>query len=203
MQRNASTQFIDPDDKDIVIVSDVDEILDSRRADEVIWAVQKYDIVTVKLRLSHFFFDLLVDWWPGPEDYAYRTFIMTGRYFRTLKGRADRLRKAGESGALIGKVHCLSGFAGFHHSWIGDVDALVRKISAYSHDPEEHAAELRDEHGAIRVAGVKQFLESHRCLFDGSRLRACTDLPMLSSVDMLHDRMSRFLLRKSVPHSEG
>ena len=49
MQRNASTQFIDPDDKDIVIVSRRDEILDSRRADEVIWAVQKYDIVTVKL----------------------------------------------------------------------------------------------------------------------------------------------------------
>lgn len=195
MQRNASTRFIYPDDNDIVIISDIDEILDSRRADELVWAAQKHGIVTVRLHLSHYFFDLFVEGWPGPENYSHRVFIMTGRHFRSLKCSPDQLRKAGEAGELVDKVHCLDGFAGFHHSWIGNVDTLMAKLAAYAHDTEDHDTSLLDAAGNIRHFAVLEFLDSQRCLFSGRNLYVQSDLPMLSAIDECSKYTSRFLLR--------
>ncbi|MEI8305719.1 MAG: hypothetical protein WCF99_01520 [Chloroflexales bacterium] len=44
MVRNASVQFVEVKDEDVIIISDIDEIIDSRYSDEIIWAVQKHEI---------------------------------------------------------------------------------------------------------------------------------------------------------------
>ena len=127
-QRNTSCSWIRPDDSDIVILSDIDEILDYKRIDEVIDKVKQHQIVTVRLHFTLFYFNLFSKNWSGAPDYSYRVFVMTGKYFNELKISSDKLRKLGESGALINQIYCLDGFSGFHHSWLGDRDFVVKKI---------------------------------------------------------------------------
>jgi len=155
------------------------------------------EIITIRLRLSHFYFDLFVDGWPGPVDYSYRVFIMTGKYFRSLKYTPDQLRKAGEAGKLTKDVYCLEGFSGFHHSWIGGIDYLMAKINAYSHDPEDHDQDILDKRGRISRLEIRKFLESKRSLFSGRSLYTNNDIQLLSSIYELKELTSQFLLRET------
>ena len=195
MQRNASVKFIDPKDEDIVILSDVDEIIASEFSDEIVWATRKHGIITVKLHLSNFYFDLFVDGWPGPPDYSYRVFVMTGKHFRSMPYTPDHLRKAGESGKLMNDVFCLEDFAGFHHSWIGDTDDMLAKINAYSHDPEDHDRDILDPRGRVNPSQIRFFLESKRSLFSGRSLYTQDSLQLLPAIYELKDVTSNFLIR--------
>ncbi|MBN4046644.1 hypothetical protein JYU02_01450, partial [bacterium AH-315-P15] len=58
IQRNVVHKAIDPADDDIVILSDIDEILDSSKADYLVDQVTKHGLVTVRLHHSLFFLNL-------------------------------------------------------------------------------------------------------------------------------------------------
>jgi hypothetical protein len=135
-QRNYASLIIDKinlQDDDILIFSDVDEIIDSRNKDIIIEKVKKHGIVTGKLHFTMFYLNLFVQNWGGAPDYSYRTFIMTGEYYKKMNVTLDMLRKAGERGKLEGIVYCMDEFIGFHHSWLGDSDFVQNKIMAYAH----------------------------------------------------------------------
>lgn len=52
LSRNYSLLNSNYQDDDILILSDVDEIIDSRYADQIISAVQKYDVVTIGIHFT-------------------------------------------------------------------------------------------------------------------------------------------------------
>lgn len=176
MQRNAVHRILGAvNDDDIVVLSDIDEILDSRHAGEVIDAARRHGIVSVRLHHTLYYLNLYsTNWhevWPGsPPDYAYRLFVMTGARFRKLAQGSDRLRRRGEWGQLNRKVHLLDGFRGFHHSWLGDEAAALAKLRSYAHSADEHRADLLDEAGNISAGKLRDCIRSGQSLFPGNRL---------------------------------
>ena len=164
-QRNSACSFIEVDDNDIVILSDLDEIIDRRFADRIVDETRKHGIITLKLRFTMFYFNLFSRNWGGPPDYSYRTFIMTGRYFKSLDVTSDQLRKMGEHGKLLTTVHCLDEFGGFHHSWVGDAEFVAKKLKAYAHDAADHDGRVFSRGKRVNVDYVRECIETKRSIF--------------------------------------
>ncbi|MCW3465321.1 hypothetical protein [Chitinophaga nivalis] len=137
-------------DEDIIILSDLDEILDSRFADRIIDEVKKHQIVTVKLHFSVFYLNLFADRNHGAPDFSYRTFIMTGRYFKRMPFTADYLRKKGTSAGLLNTVHCIDDYMGFHHSWMQHTTNAFSKLKAFEANVQDKGL-IRDDFAANAV----------------------------------------------------
>ncbi len=188
-------------DEDLVILSDIDEIIDSRHADEVVELARRHGIVSVELHHTLFYLNLYsANWhevWPGsPPNYAYRVFVMTGAHFRKLREGSDRLRRRGEWGRLHGEVHLLQGFRGFHHSWLGDEHAALDKITAYCHGLGDHRADLLDEDGQPSLERLGHFIRSGQSFFPGNRLeiRSLQDIAPLGCIAADPDRYRHLML---------
>lgn len=186
---------------DIVILSDIDEILDARRADEVIDAARRHGIVSVELRHTLYYLDLYsANWhevWPGsPANYAYRVFIMTGAWFHALSEGSDRLRRRGEWGRLDRDIPLLRGFRGFHHSWLGGAEAALDKLNAYAHSPNEHRPELIGEDGRVSPERLASFIRAGQSIFPGNRLEihSFDEIEPLQSVMERRDDLGSLLL---------
>lgn len=189
-QRNYVHRVIEPEDDDVVILSDLDEILDSTMAEYFVDMVKKHGVFTVKLHHTMFFLNLYSqNWhelWSGaPPDYGYRTFVMSGKYFRSMKTSSDRLRRLGEWGRLNDKIICADEFGGFHHSWLGDANAAIQKMSAYAHSVSDHGTNTRDPiTGKLSIDNIRNLVEGRKSLFDGHDLviRGLDEQPLLKSI---------------------
>ena len=147
-------------DDDILIFSDVDEILMPDKIKELIDLTFLHGIITVKLHFTMFYLNLFSENWSGSPDYSYRLFIMTGQYFKKHKIKYDKLRKQGENNRLNDSVYCFPDFAGYHHSWLGDEDFVAKKLIAYSHVKEHKETSSEFIHKCVR-GGVSLF-EGHK-----------------------------------------
>jgi len=172
-QRNYPQQIIrniDLKDDDILIFSDVDEIIYSEEKDKIIEYTKKYGIITIKLTFTSYFMNLKVKNWGGPPEYSYRVFIMTGERYKALNISLDMLRKAGERGRLIGLVYCPEEILGVHHSWLGDEHFIVNKINSYAHKEHKKYANIdlireKIKSGESFIPGVKlEIIEEPRYL---------------------------------------
>ena len=190
------------EDQDILILSDVDEIVDARRADELVDAATKHGAVSIRLHHTLFYLNLYsTNWheiWPGsPPDYAYRVFAMTGAYFRAMARTSDRLRKLGEWGKLDSEIPLLDGFAGFHHSWLGDEAAAIDKLQSYSHSFSDHnAALVSAADGSVNAAAMREAMRTGQSIFPGNQLelRSFESLEPLQSVRELGDELCELIL---------
>ncbi|HVI43407.1 MAG TPA: hypothetical protein VM802_00990 [Chitinophaga sp.] len=132
MQRNSCSLMKDiVGEEDIIILSDLDEFLDSRLAEQIITAVKRHQIITVKLHFSVFYFNLFSDRSHGVDHFSYRTYVMTGKYFHKMPFTGDYLRKKGISGGLLQTVHCPDSYMGFHHSWLEHSVHAFDKLKAF------------------------------------------------------------------------
>lgn len=174
VQRNESCSHIDPEDDDIVILSDIDEVIDSRYADKIIYEVKKRGIVTIKLNFTLFYFNLFSVNWGGPKDYSYRVFIMTGKYFKSMTISSDELRKLGEQGKLCNDIYCMEEICGFHHSWLGDENFIINKIKSYSHT--EHSKYANIDY-------IKECLKNKKSIFPGHDLIVRDDIEFIENVE--------------------
>lgn len=195
-QRNSACSYIDVDDNDIVILSDVDEIIDSRYADRIIHETRKCGIVTIKLHFTLFYFNLFSKNWGGPPSYSYRTFIMTGRYFKSMYITSDQLRKKGEHGKLFSMVYCLEDIMGFHHSWLGDDRYVAEKLKSYSHDATDHDSRVFSADGSVNVDYIRECIEQKRSVFGPEHeLYADHTINLLESVEKLkHNNKSMYFI---------
>ncbi len=195
VQRDLASSWVRPNDDDIVILSDIDEIIDSSRIDEIINQVAKHQIITIKIQFTLFYFNLFSKNWTGPPDYSYRVFIMTGKYFNSMKISSDKLRKLGEHGALINEVHCLDGFSGFHHSWLGDHNFIAKKIMSYSHGPEDHDSRLFNSLGEVDIDYVEYCLRNCESIFGKEHsLYQDNKIQLLKSVNSIRDKHPQYFL---------
>lgn len=118
-------------DDDIVILSDLDEIIDSRFADMIIEKVKKHQVMTMSLHYSVFYLNLFSDRSHGAPNFSYRLYIMTGKYFNSMPFSSDYLRKKGIAEALKEEVYCAEEFMGFHHSWLEHTTKAFPKLLAF------------------------------------------------------------------------
>lgn len=177
-----------PQKNDILIFSDIDEIIDSQKLPKVIEFAKEHGVVTVKLHFTLYFFNLFSEAFFGPEDYSYRVFIMTGEYYNSMTMSPDSLRKKGEAGELSKEIRCYPSFAGFHHSWIGDAEFVATKLASYSHGQEDHDAKLYDSNSRIDISAVAELLNGKKSMYGSKhKLRIRTDIPMLGSVEKLRE----------------
>ena len=126
-------------DEDIVILSDVDEILDSRFAGRLIDEVRKRDIITVKLHYSVFYLNLFTASNHGVPHFAYRLFLMTGRHFKTMPFNSDYLRKRGIEGGFLDEIYCPDEPMGFHHSWLEPDKNAFSKLKAFRNNVQDQS----------------------------------------------------------------
>jgi hypothetical protein len=176
-------------DGDVIVLSDIDEILDPACAGEVIDAARRRGIVSVELHHTLFYLNLYsTNWhevWPGsPPNYAYRLFAMTGAHFRKLKRGSDALRRQGEWGKLSASVPLLKGFKGFHHSWLGDEAAALEELQSYAHSVSEHRPDLAGADGKVTKASLGRFIRAGESIFPRNilEIRSFAQTPPLPSV---------------------
>ncbi len=194
IQRNAAASHVCIDDEDIVILSDVDEILYGELIPELVDIVKKREIITVPVIFTCFYLNLVCKDWPGPKNYSYRIFLMTGKKFNNLSITSDQLRKKGESGRLVNEVYCYDKFAGFHHSWLGDVDFIANKLRSYAHDNSDHSPEIFYPSGELNIHELNKRILAGNGIFPGQTLVVDSELKHLESVEKKRDSLSRYFI---------
>lgn len=186
VSRNYSLWNSNYNDDDILILSDMDEIIDSRYADEIIDAVNRYDIITIKIHFTMFYFNLFCSNWSGPAYYSYRIFIVKGGYLRkNFYNDSDYLRKMGEQSNLLNEVKCLEGIKGYHHSWLGDETFVVNKLKSYAHTLDCHSKDIIDNRGEIDIDVVKNNIRLGKSIFSNVSLNVNNEIELLYSVEQL------------------
>ena len=195
VQRNYSLWNANVDDDDIVILSDIDEIIDSKYADIIIHEVKKRGIVTIKIHFTLFYFNLFCSGWLGPEDYSYRIFILRGdilkkRFFHD----SDFLRKEGERGLITDEVYCFPEIMGFHHSWLGDEHFVLNKLNSYAHSDEEHSSSIKTD-GKYDIDLLREHIKEGKTIFDGSTLSINDSIQLISSVDKLKETNPEYFFK--------
>lgn len=141
VQRNRATHLLENTvhDDDIVILSDLDEVLDGRYADQIVEETRKRGIITVKLHYSVFYLNLFTASNHGTPHFSYRLYVMTGRYFKTMPFTPDYLRKRGIEGGFLNEIHCLQEFMGFHHSWLEHDKTAFPKLKAFEANVQDRS----------------------------------------------------------------
>ena len=175
MQRNTCNILRDvAGEEDIIILSDLDEFLDSRLADRIVDTVKKHQIITVKLHFSVFYLNMFSDKSHGMRNFSYRTYIMTGKYFHKMPFTGDYLRKKGISGGLEQTIHCPDEFMGFHHSWLQPAANAFTKLKAFE-------ANVKDK-TLIRSDFAEQCIRDKRLPYLDAALYIDNEKPFLRSV---------------------
>jgi hypothetical protein len=173
IQRNLSCMKDLVSDEDIVILSDVDEIIDSRFAQRIIDEVKKRDVVTIKLHFSLFYLNLYSTNWGGPENYSYRVFIVKGKVLKKWNFDYDTIRKSGERNLFSNQIYCISEVCGFHHSWLGDKTAISNKLISYAHT----------EHNLLNdIDYIQKCITNKISIFPGHELAADDSIMLLDSI---------------------
>jgi hypothetical protein len=187
VSRNNSLWGSDYEDNDIVILSDIDEIVDSQFADSLIENAKKYGIVTINIYFTMFYFNLFCPEWSGPIDYSYRIFAVKGDVMRNrFYNDSDYLRKMGESGKLLSEVKCLDGFKGYHHSWLGDEKFILNKLSSYAHAMDNHDSSIFTD-GQLDIKKIKEHFIAGKSIFSGIDLYKDDTISLLPSVEKLRE----------------
>lgn len=195
VSRNNTLWNSNYEDEDILVLSDVDEIVDSRYADEIIETVKKLGIVTIKIHFTMFFFNLFCTKWTGPADYSHRIFIVRGDVMRNkFYNDSDYLRKMGESGKLTDTVYCFKDFKGFHHSWLGDEKFVANKILSYSEAVSHHNNGVLNEKGEPDINIIKKKILNREPVFANAHLTLDDSIHLLPIVDKLRNKESSFFL---------
>ncbi len=186
LQRNLAHSFVDIGDDDIVIFSDIDEIIDPRKIDWLIENVKKRGPITIKIYFTLFYFNLFSQNWGGPPDYSYRITLMKGSTFKKrFYSDSDRLRKLGEHGCLYDIVYCPDEILGFHHSWIVDENSISEKLLSYAHTEHQYLSS-KDY--------IRTCLKEKRSIFPGQILNINNEIPLLDSVDKLRDKEPQYFV---------
>ena len=202
MQRNFVHEVLfDIADDDLLVLGDVDEIVDSRYADEIVDQARKHGAVSIEMHHTLFYLNLYSrNWeevWPrSMPNYAYRVFVMTGAAMRKIGVKSDPLRRRGEWGQLSKSIKLLKGFKGFHHSWLGDERAALDKLGSYAHSVSEHRPELVDEKGEVTMETLARFIRSGVSIFPGHELeiRSFDEVAPLTTVASDPDRFAHLIL---------
>jgi len=167
-------------DDDILVLSDIDEIIDAKFAPDILAEVEKRGIVTVKFHFTLFYFNLFSKKWGGPADYSYRTFIVKGKVFREQwNSDYSTLRRSGERFELMDKVYCMPDIVGFHHSWLGDEKFISEKLAAYTH--VEHAKYNDPEY-------IKNSLAQGVSIFPDQELEINNTIQLLDQIEQNRER---------------
>jgi hypothetical protein len=205
LQRNYVHEVLsDVAAEDIVILSDLDEVIDARQADEIVDAARRHGVVSIRLHHTMFYLNLYsTNWhevWKVPSvDYSHRVFVMTGERFNQLgrEEKSDRMRMLGKVGKQIGKIHLMDGMRGFHHSWLGDAQSALDKLNSYAHALRDHTGELTDENGQVTQETMERFIQSGRSIFPGNNLeiRSFEEIEPLQTVTENRDRFEHLILR--------
>jgi len=145
-QRNAINiplLFCNPKDDDIIIISDIDEVPRAKQVNKF-----KPDInfaALIQDKYSYF-----LNCFEGRQTWD-RARIMTWEY---LKDKSpEEVRNSGYDFSIHD--------AGFHWSWLGGVDEMVRKLESFSHQ-EHNTPELNN------AEVLKHKLETGQCLWNNN-----------------------------------
>lgn len=170
-------------DDDILVMSDIDEIVDPDCVDRIVCETRKRGVVTFKMRYSMIYFDLMSRN-EGAPDWSYRVFFMTGRFFKAMKKTPNKLRKAGEQGRLMNEVHCIQEYCGYHHSWLGDTARAMQKWAAYSHVPSDFGGALVSQ-GQMDIEFIGRCIREGRSFLSNGELLEPYSGALLDSVEQL------------------
>jgi hypothetical protein len=195
VQRNYATSFLHDvvTDEDIVILSDVDEIVDSRFAERIVEETKRHGIMTMRLHYSVFYLNLFTRTNHGVSDFSYRLFVMTGRYFKTMPFTPDYLRKRGIEGGFLNEIYCPEQHLGFHHSWLEPDKNALRKLQAFR-------ANVKDQ-SIIDPGYVEKCLRERRLHYLNADLYIDDNKPFLSSLSEM-DRSGLWLESETGAHAD-
>jgi hypothetical protein len=194
VSRNNALWLSDYENNDIVVLSDIDEIIDSQFADIIIENTKKYGIVTINIYFTMFYFNLFCPQWSGPANYSYRIFAVKGNILRKrFFNDSDYLRKLGENSKILSEVKCLDGFMGYHHSWLGDEAFILNKLQSYTHALEDHDESIFTQ-GQLDIHKIKEHFVHGRSIFTNVQLYKDDVIKLLDSVEKLRKEKPEYFI---------
>ena len=180
-------------DDDIIIASDIDEIIDFSFFSEIEDLVKKKQIITIKFYQTLYYFNLFeFNNNSGPNDWSYRTFVMTGKYFKQIKS-IEKLRTMGASNQLINKIYCPEVIMGFHHTWLLSND-LNYKLNNYSHTIKEHVMLKNLKERNIDNKKLLKIASSKKNILEGTDLITNSQIKLLNSVENKRKKLKHLFL---------
>lgn len=180
-------------DNDIIIISDLDEILDFTFFDEIKYYLIKKEIITVKLYHTMYYFNLFeFNKINGPQKWSYRVFVMLGSYFKKISS-IEKLRILGAANKLKNEVYCPRKIMGFHHSWLVCNDNFA-KIKNYSHTLDEHKALNQSSPKEVYRENLDFIIKSKINILEGTKLVINNKIKLLDSVNALRPKLQYLFL---------
>ncbi len=167
-------------DNDILIISDLDEIIDPSFFDEIHHFVRSKQIITIKFYTTMYYFNLfVVNKELEPAEMSHRIFIMTGKYFKKIDS-IDKLRILGSANKLK-EIYCPKKIMGFHHSWLLS-NNLLYKLKNYSHKVEEHTDLKSNNKDYIQRKLIIKIIKEKKNLIGNLNLSKLAHIKLLQSV---------------------
>lgn len=195
IQRNIASSFIEFEDDDIIILSDIDEIIHKDSMYKIISDVIKFGIITIRLHVTFYYLNLFLLNGAGPPNFSYRVFIMTGKYFKKMQFTPDKLRKMGEAGKLTDQIYCSDEISGFHHTFLGDEKFIANKLKAYPHSIDDHHPNLFKKNGDVDINYLKYCLQNRVSIFgDNHKLEVNNLIPQLHTVESNRSKYQNLFL---------
>ncbi len=148
-QRNCIIQGLkDAQPTDELIISDLDEIPDPEKVKECIGTpgIKLFEQMQICYFLN--FRDLIYPTWPGTKILSYQTFLNSAQ--RAVDFSAFLLPAVNE-GVTCSKIRAMRPDktirqAGWHFSYLGGVDAIIKKMKASSHQEYNNANFVNNDH---------------------------------------------------------
>lgn len=206
-QRSYLDQFLKNklNDKDILISSDLDELLDFRKFDFILDSTKKHGILTVNCYETMYFFNLFnfekKKQIINARNWSYRIFIMTGKAFKDLKLSLHNLRFKGVMNQLKNEIHCLKGYYGFHHSWLPPEEkkystkthekSIINKLKNYSHFNHELNLNILKKYTKHNRINFEKIVNDKKSFLQNSYLSKNEEIELLPEVNKL---------KKKYPH---
>lgn len=124
-QRNGILNNLPYKDDDLLLISDVDEIVSRHYWTKILFYAKKKGVCSIRMRVLYYFINLFT-----PEDCTAAK-MYTGKMLRENGFTADAARQFTTN--VLPRVYSLYDSYGWHFSYIGDKDFIRNKIQCFSH----------------------------------------------------------------------
>jgi hypothetical protein len=127
-QRNLAMSYLEVADDDILIVTDVDEIINGENIEKIIAETRKHSIVRIGMRLFYYHINVIQPNFQWPHAYAATGRVCKESTLSFLRTGSDR-----SSGVFHTKFVYIPN-CGNHFAWIGGTEKIKEKINNFAHE---------------------------------------------------------------------
>lgn len=120
IQRNALLEDTSFQANDIILLSDLDEIVSRHAWPTLLATVQQSGVIGIRMKTMYYYVNL-----QGNNVDLTKAKLFTGAHFCSLSSSADEIRQS--------KTKPTDEYCGWHFSYLGQTEFIIQKLNSFSH----------------------------------------------------------------------